>query len=246
MSLSFVPLGVGDAFSSRYYSFGIAIEADGHWMLVDCPHPIRKMLREAMDGAGLAVDLADIELVALTHLHADHCSGLEGYAFFNRFALRRLPRLAAHPVAMARLWDGHMAAGMERLILDGVSHDMQLSDYFDVHALDFEREVQVGPFTLECRRTNHHVPTTAFRITGGGKTLGVSADTSFDPSLIEWLSASDLFIHETNYGIHTDYRQLAELPADLRARMRLIHYPDDFDLGASVIEPLRQGRRYTV
>ena len=33
---------------------------------------------------------------------------------------------------------------------------------------------------------------------------------------------------------------------DLRARMRLIHYPDDFDPAASVIEPLRQGRCYDV
>jgi len=28
--------------------------------------------------------------------------------------------------------------------------------------------------------------------------------------------------------------------------MRLIHYPDDFDLDNSAIEPLRQGRYYTV
>ena len=27
----------------------------------------------------------------------------------------------------------------------------------------------------------------------------------------------------------------------LRARMRLIHYPDDFDVEGSVIAPLRQG-----
>lgn len=246
MSLSFVPLGVGDAFSSRYYSFCIAVEADGHWLLVDCPHPIRKMLREGMDAAGLSIDLPDIEAIALTHLHADHCSGIEGYAFFNRFALHRLPTLASHPEAMARLWEGHMAAGMEQLILDGVSHAMSIDDYFDVKPLSYASAVQLGPFSIECRRTNHHVPTTAFRITGGGRTLGISADTSFDPELIAWLSTSDLFIHETNYGIHTDYRKLAALPPELRARMRLIHYPDDFDLDGSVIEPLRQGRRYTV
>ena len=36
------------------------------------------------------------------------------------------------------------------------------------------------------------------------------------------------------------------VPAPLRAKMRLIHYPDDFDLGESNIEPLAQGRRYSV
>ncbi|MCZ7678706.1 MAG: hypothetical protein M5U28_08020 [Sandaracinaceae bacterium] len=79
-----------------------------------------------------------------------------------------------------------------------------------------------------------------------GRTLGYSADTAFDPSLVEWLSEADLFVHETNYGIHTPYASLAALPPELRARMRLIHYPDDFDLAASAIEPLEAGRRYTV
>jgi ribonuclease BN (tRNA processing enzyme) len=104
----------------------------------------------------------------------------------------------------------------------------------------------VGPFTIECRRTIHHIPTTAVRVRAGGRTLGLSADTAFDPSLIEWLAAADLFLHETNHGVHTPYAELAALPAEVRAKMRLIHYPDDFDLAGSAIEPLRQGRAYEV
>ena len=82
--------------------------------------------------------------------------------------------------------------------------------------------------------------------TGGGRTLGYSADTAFDPGLIAWLAEADLFIHETNYGVHTPYASLAALPADLRARMRLIHYPDAFDLAHSTIEPLEERRVYPV
>ena len=99
----------------------------------------------------------------------------------------------------------------------------------------------LGPFTVECRRTIHHSPTTALRIRAGGRCLGYSADTAFDPSLLTWLHEADLVIHETNYGVHTPYAKLAALPAEQRARMRLIHYPDDFDLDASAITPLRQG-----
>ena len=80
----------------------------------------------------------------------------------------------------------------------------------------------------------------------GRALLGISADTAFDPSLIAWLSEADLFVHETNYGVHTPYAALAALPAETRAKMRLIHYPDNFDTGASVIAPLRQGQRYEV
>ena len=78
------------------------------------------------------------------------------------------------------------------------------------------------------------------------RSFEITTDTAFDEGLIKWLSEADLMIHETNYGVHTPYEKLAALPAELRARMRLIHYPDDFDTGASVIEPLAQGRRYTV
>jgi hypothetical protein len=46
--------------------------------------------------------------------------------------------------------------------------------------------------------------------------------------------------------VHTPYARLAALPAALRAKMRLIHYPDEFDVETSAIEPLRQGRLYEV
>lgn len=244
MSLSFVPLGVGDAFASRYYSTALAIEADGRWLLVDCPHPIRKMMREAE----VALDVSDMDAVLVTHLHGDHVSGLEGFAFFNHFVLRRKVALLAHPDVVEPLWSGHLAASMRDLITpDGCAMPPKGElDYFEHHPLRFEAPICFGPFTIECRRTIHHIPTTALRIRAGGRTLGYSADTAFDEGLIEWLAEADLVIHETNYGAHTPYAKLAALPEALRARMRLVHYPDDFDTEASVIEPLRQGRRYSV
>lgn len=246
MKLSFVPLGVGDAFSALFYSSCLLVEHAGRRLLVDCPHPIRKMLREAKDAGG--ADIGDIDGVLLTHLHADHCSGLEGFGYFARFVLGKKAQLWAHPSVTARLWDGHLAAGMEALLPVGevAPHAMHLHDYFDIQPLDFERAAQIGPFSVRARPTIHHVPTTAFRIAAGGRELGVSADTSFDPDLITWLSEADLVVHETNYGIHTPYAKLAELPAETRQKMRLVHYPDDFDLARSTIEPLRQGERYFV
>ena len=94
------------------------------------------------------------------------------------------------------------------------------------------------------------MPTTAFRITAGGRSLGFSADTAFDPTLIDWLAPCDLIVHEAttpgHTGMHTPYEKLAALPAELRARMRLTHLPDDFDAASSVIEVLRQGHCYTL
>jgi len=249
--MRFVPLGVGDAFTALHYSTCLMVEADeadGTQILVDCPHPIQKMMREASLASGVRIAPDTIAAVVLTHLHADHCSGLEGLAYYSFFYLQKKLPLYLHPRVLERLWEGHLAAGMEELLpqVGGESVRKTLDDYFEVHLLDEHAPVSCGPFSLECRQTIHHVPTTALRIRAGHRSLGHSADTAFDELLIDWLARSDLVVHETNYGIHTPYEKLAALPEELRAKMRLIHYPDAFDLQASVIEPLHEGRIYEV
>ena len=49
-----IPMGVGEAFTARHYTSCLALGMDDHWLLIDCPHPVRKMLREGSIAAGLA------------------------------------------------------------------------------------------------------------------------------------------------------------------------------------------------
>jgi ribonuclease BN (tRNA processing enzyme) len=249
-----IPLGVGEAFTARYYTSCFALGVEDQWLLIDCPHPVRKILREGSLAAGLTqpLDLDRIVAAAVSHLHADHCCGLEDFGYFSLVALGRRAKLLMHPDVSARLWDGLLAAGMELVQAEPKAPPLrkQLSDYFELIDLETSRPIECGPFSIECRRTIHGVPTYALRIRAGGRMLGYSADTAFDPSLIEWLAAADLIIHEAttmvHTGVHTPYAKLADLPAALRSKMRLTHYPDDFDLDSSLIEPLRQGRIYDV
>jgi ribonuclease BN (tRNA processing enzyme) len=89
----------------------------------------------------------------------------------------------------------------------------------------------------------HNIPTVAVRVRAAGRTLGYSADTAFDPGLVDWLADADLIVHEASGGfMHTPYESLAALPEALRRKMRLIHYPDDFDRAGASIEVLREGR----
>lgn len=258
--MQLLPVGVGDAFSSLRYSCCLALrlrdDPEAPWLLIDCPHPTRKMLREAGARAGIDLPLERLQGVVLTHLHADHASGLESFCYWFFFVMQRRLPLYAHPAVLARLWEGHLAAGMEQLLpaVGAEPRRMSLSDYFEIHPLDEARPVPCGPFQVECRPTIHHIPTFALRIrpapgaadasdTPGtpGPCLGHSADTAFDPGLIAWLAEADLIVHESNLGVHTPYEDLAALPADLRARMRLIHLPDHFDRAASCIACLEEG-----
>ena len=77
-------------------------------------------------------------------------------------------------------------------------------------------------------------------------TFAYSADTAFDPQLVDWLSEADLFFHETNLGIHTPLASLAALPEATRARMRLIHYPDFHEVATSPIACAREGERFEI
>jgi len=236
-------LGVGDAFSARWYSTCLLVTYAGKRLLIDCPHPIRKVLAESAPG----VDLPDLDGVVLTHLHGDHCSGLEGLGFFGHFVLQRPVPLLVWPGVSNRLWET-LAPGMDCLKPAPGSPPvpMALSDYFTLHPLSLREPLRFGPFSIEARPTHHHVPTTALRITAGGRTLGYSADTSFDPALIDWLAPSDLIIHETNLGTHTPLSELVSLPAPIRDRLALVHYPDFFDVEQCPLRCLRQGETVTV
>ena len=129
----------------------------------------------------------------------------------------------------------------------GPLKQLELLDYTD--RVDLQAGVtRVGPLRIERRFTRHHIPTTAIRVSldqGGAPArplFGYSADTAFDPELIAWLAEAELVIHETNFGVHTPLASLLLLPAELRARMRLIHYPDQLDPETSPITCLREGQ----
>ena len=243
MSFTVTALGVGDAFSALSYTSCLLLEASGVALLVDCPHPIRKMLRESTNGR---VDVQDVRGVAVTHLHADHASGLEGFAYYTHFVLgRKTPLLTGRDV-LAQAWHGHFAAGMSVLRdVDG-PHQHTFESFFDPCPVVEGEVLAFGPFAIEARPTQHHIPTYAFKVRAAGRTLGISGDTAFDSGLIDWLAPSDLIIHESNLGpAHTPYESLAALPTDLRSRMRVTHLPDGFEPDGAV-QPLRQGERLEV
>ena len=100
-TLRLIPLGVGEAFTARHYTSCLALGPDDDWILIDCPHPVRKMLVEGSTAAGIPLDLDRISAAAVSHLHADHCCGLEDFGYYSLIALGRRARLLMHPEVSA-------------------------------------------------------------------------------------------------------------------------------------------------
>ncbi len=235
-------LGVGDTFTERHHTHALLLEAEGFRLAIDCPDSYRRVLRDAREISGAALDLAAIDDVLITHLHGDHMNGLEGVAFFKRFAQQK--RLGLHTIGAVRtdLWEHRLASAMSRL-WDGTKFvELSFDDYFAHAEISLDEPTTIGPFTVRARRTTHHIPTSALLIEHDGHSIGISSDTAFDPELIAWLGQADLIVHETNHGpAHTAYKDLLTVARGLRDKMRLIHYPDTFDLETSEIAVLREG-----
>jgi len=238
-----VVLGVGDTFSEKHHPSALLLTCDGFQLAIDCPDMYRSVLRAAADRSGRPLALSDIDHVLITHVHGDHMNGLEGVAFYKHFVEGRPLQLVTSPEVRAVVWDQRLQASMSSLWNGQQLMPMTFDHYFHHHPLPWTSDLTVGPFRITARRTVHHVPTSALLVEACGRTLGYSADTAFDPDLIDFLSPADLIIHETNLGpAHTPYPSLAALPAQLRTRMRLIHYPDAFDTAGANIASLFEGQ----
>jgi ribonuclease BN (tRNA processing enzyme) len=239
-------LGVGDTFTEKHNTHALLIEHDGFRLAIDCPDSYRRVLRQAREKAGpehaATLDLFGIDDVLVTHVHGDHMNGLEGVGYFKHFAQKK--PLALHTVAPVRdaLWDQRLVASMGRLWNGTTFRDLSFEDYFAWSEVALDGTTTIGPFTVRARLTKHHVPTSALLVECAGASLGISSDTAFDPELIRFLSQADLVVHETNYGpAHTAYADLLGVDESIKKKMRLIHYPDEFDVYASAITALHEG-----
>lgn len=249
-SLFVLPLGVGNAFSTRFYNASFLVLAGGSVTLVDAPAPLGRIVHEALDGLGLQGNLEAIDNLFLTHLHGDHCNGVEELGFWRLFlGTKGKPGLHLLEELVEPLWEHRLRAGMGRLNFDGKLRDMQLSDYFRVQPFAGGAAIDLGVPGLHAETfpTRHGIPCAAVRFSYRGASLGYSADTPFDPLLIEFLSGCDMIIHETSPGeVHTPYERLMELDEDIRSRMHLIHLSDVFPTETSAIAVLKEGELYQV
>lgn len=224
-------VGVGDAFSAQHWGTNFLVRAADKVLAVDCPDSYFKALKQA--DFGITVD--DLDGLFLTHLHGDHVNGLEMTLAWRKFVTKKKLNLFTTPEVAATLWEGRLKASIGTMFNGTEYLNFSIEDYANVVVIPWETPTEIFPnLTVETRRTIHHIPTAALRLTTPNARFGHSCDTAFDPALIAWLDQCDLFFHEANFGpAHTPIERLAELPESVRQKMRVVHYadhvqPDDY------------------
>lgn len=242
-------IGVGDAFTRRHFGSSAVVAAPEGSVLIDCPDLIHRALFDASQKAGWNIAAEHIDDIIITHLHGDHCNGLEAFGFYRRILTMRdaafaRPRLHTTPAVIDRLWD-RLAPAMESPM--GTDRPSTLDDYFDVRSMSPDAPVTIAGLDVTCRWTLHPIPTIGLRLSNGAVTLGWSGDTSFDPGHLKWLSTADCIVHECNLGpVHTHEDELLSVDDSLRRRLHLIHLPDDFDDAHCALNVLKEGQVLTV
>jgi len=161
------------------------LEHDGYSLVLDLGNG-------ALGSLARFTDIADIDAVALSHVHLDHCADLGGLYVSRRYDPRgtadKIPVFGPSNVA-ARMDDMYGLAGGDestmRSVFDFVEYDGT------VHT--------VGPFTIESIPVVHCLPAFALRVSAGGRTMVYSGDTGTCQALVDASVGADVALYEASY-----------------------------------------------
>jgi ribonuclease BN (tRNA processing enzyme) len=192
------------------------VEAEGFRMLMDLGSGgLGEMQRYA--------DLYEIDAVCLSHLHADHCLDVCGYAVARTFSPDGpKPRIPVYGPAQAEVRLGRALAA------DPAAHDAgagpagdRITDAFDFVTIT-PGTFEIGPLRVTAARMNHPVETHGFRLEHAGRSLAYSADTGETDALVGLARGADVLLSEASFvepnpsapplpaGLHLTARQAGE------------------------------------
>ena len=240
-NLQLVFAGVGSAFTKAQYQTNLLIIKGKDHLLVDCGTKCTQSLFE------LGIPITSIENILITHSHADHIGGLEEIALLGRYVTKKKPNMVISETYQHILWDMSLRGGAaynEEICGDILS----FKDFFNINRPkmlhDFPRETlsaKVGSIDLKMFRTMH-IPDVSNAWNNSFWSCGIiidervmfTSDTRFDRDLIESYCSKfnfEVIFHDCQFftgGVHASIEELNTLPADIKAKMILVHYGDNF------------------
>src|SRR5262249_47208816 len=233
--LGVTPLGTSHGFDASGDFTSFIIWVNGKGILVD---PSSEALAY-LDQIGVAPQ--DVLYVFLTHVHADHDAGLVEKLMSGS----QTRVIASDPVFHAFIEKARLVTGRD-FEREGLVRHISANPGHRVRI-----EVADELARLDTRWNLHPIPTNGFKLTFGGRTLGYSGDTQYDPAMLEDLRRRgtltepqfedlmyffwtrdgkptvDLLYHEAGIPpIHTDKEALRALPDAVAGRISLVHIAD--------------------
>lgn len=185
MRLQFI--GSGDAFGSggRFNTcFHLAGARTN--VLIDCGASSLVAMRK------LGLDRGAVDLILLTHFHADHFGGVPFFILDAQFNVKRTrPLVLAGPPGLPDRYERACAIAFpgERTL----PFPLELREV-EIGRVNRIGELRVTPFHV--RHDDRAGPCLAYRIEAEGKTFCYSGDTEWTDSLIEAARGADLFVCE--------------------------------------------------
>jgi ribonuclease BN (tRNA processing enzyme) len=226
-------LGTGSAFTELNYNTNFIIMHNDKKLLVDCGTDFKFSLREAK------ISYKDIDAITISHLHDDHCGGLQMLFFKTYFdpSCKR-PILFGEQYLLQRLWDKVLSGGME--CLEGI--DARLDTYADVQPVNKNSFFTWQGVDFNLVQSLHIVSKYSimdsfglmFTAPESRRRIFIPTDVMFAPetSLKAYYKEADLILHDCETapyksGVHAHYNDLKTLPAETKAKMYLVHYQDN-------------------
>jgi ribonuclease BN (tRNA processing enzyme) len=239
--LRLVFIGVGSAFTKTRRQSNILVIQGDHHLLIDCgtQGPL------ALNDIGLSVQ--DVNCYLPTHSHADHIGGFEEVMLMNRYSHSpRLPKLIILRDYQDLLWSKSLSGGAEYSEVNQ-GKPLQLSDFFDIirpSSLEaYGRKcwmIRYGPIELLLIRTRHF-PDSALNVDESqwcsgvliNKKVWISGDTMFDREYpMRFSEGAEVMFHDCQLyqgGVHASYQELMTLPPEVRQKMYLYHFGDNWE-----------------
>lgn len=220
MQLQFV--GTGDAFGSGgRFNACFHVACSEFNFLVDCGASSLVAMKH------FGIDRNSIDLIILTHYHADHCGGVPFFILDAQFVAHRTrPLTVAGPPPVKKWFSRQMEASFAGLLATGRKFELTLAELTPRQPWRF-RNAEIRSFEVP-----HGPPPESshgYRIRVDDKVLAVSGDTEWSDRLIDIGRHADLFVSEAYVydgpvHMHLAYTQLVEkLPLIEPKRLIVTH-----------------------
>jgi len=215
---------------------GYLVEQDGFRLLLDCGNGVFSKLRAV-------IDYVDVDVVLISHLHADHFLDLIPYSY----ALSYAPRQQPVPVdgwpgtdspARPDLYVPHGGPEILRRVVGCWGQEDLVDTAFTVQEYGAQQDLTLGPFHVRFCEVPHFTLTHAVQLSCQGSRFTYGADCRPNSELVRFAQDTDVLMVEatlprperTGVRGHLTPREAGE-HGRLAAAQRLVltHYSDEMD-----------------